>query len=61
MWADGRVMHYAGMRQCWDDFLAGNQPVQERGFTLEVHPDDGSAEWADLYERASRNPVRNQR
>jgi L-alanine-DL-glutamate epimerase-like enolase superfamily enzyme len=61
-WPGGRVMHYANMRpQCWDDFLAGNQPAQERGVTMEVHPDDGSPEWAELYERALIGPVRDQR
>jgi L-alanine-DL-glutamate epimerase-like enolase superfamily enzyme len=62
VWPGGRVMHYAQMRpQCWDDFLAGNQPVQERGVTMEVHPDDGSPGWAELYERALRAPVYDQR
>ncbi|MEI7772208.1 MAG: mandelate racemase/muconate lactonizing enzyme family protein [Chloroflexales bacterium] len=62
VWPGGRVMHYATMRpQCWDDFLAGNQPAQERGATMEVYPDDGSPEWAELYERALRAPVRDQR
>jgi L-alanine-DL-glutamate epimerase-like enolase superfamily enzyme len=62
VWPGGRVMHYAHMRpQCWADFGAGNQPVQERGVTMEVRPDDGSKEWADLYARAERAPVRDRR
>jgi L-alanine-DL-glutamate epimerase-like enolase superfamily enzyme len=62
VWPGGRVMHYANMRpQCWDDFLAGNQPAQERGVAMEVHPDDGSPEWAELYERVQLGPVRDQR
>jgi L-alanine-DL-glutamate epimerase-like enolase superfamily enzyme len=62
VWPGGRVMHYANMRpQCWDDFWAGNQPPQERGVTMEVHPDDGSNEWAELYARAQQGPVRDQR
>ena len=62
VWPDGRVMHYADMREeCWVDFRAGNQPVQERGVRLEVHLDDGSREWAELYERARQAPVRDQR
>ena len=62
VWQGGRVMHYASMRpQCWDDFLLGNQPAQERGVTMEVHPDDGTPEWADLYARAQRAPVRDRR
>ena len=60
VWADERVMHYADMPQCWEDFRAGNQPIQERGVTMRVCPDDGSPEWADLYHRARRNPVRDQ-
>lgn len=62
VWPGGRVMHYTQMRpQCWDDFWAGNQPAQERGVTMEVHADDGTPEWADLYARASVAPVRDQR
>lgn len=61
VWPGGRVMHYTSMDQCWADFRAGNQPAQERGVLLETHPDDGSREWADLYARANRAPVRDQR
>lgn len=62
VWPHGRVMHYTSMRpQCWDDFWAGNQPVQERGVTMEVHADDGSSEWAELYARALHAPVHDQR
>lgn len=61
VWPGGRVVHYASLRQCWDDCWVGNQPVQERGVTMEVHPDDGSKEWADLYARAQVAPVRDQR
>ncbi|MCW5854340.1 MAG: enolase, partial [Anaerolineae bacterium] len=62
VWPGGRVMHYANMRpQCWDDFLMGNQPAQERGVRMAVHPDDGTAEWADLYARVQAGPVRDQR
>jgi hypothetical protein len=39
-----------------EDFLAGNQPVFEQGVKLEVYEDDGSKEWRELYERASRAP-----
>lgn len=61
VWEGGRVMHYRSMRQLWDDCLAGNQPVQERGVNMEVHSDDGSTEWSDLYDRALLNPIRDQR
>jgi L-alanine-DL-glutamate epimerase-like enolase superfamily enzyme len=43
--------------QLWDDFLAGNQPVEERGVHLTFRFDDGSPEWRDLYERTVRGPV----
>jgi hypothetical protein len=62
IWPGGRVMHYAQMRpQCWQDFLHGNQPAQERGVTMELHPDDGSPAWAELYARAQHGPLRDQR
>jgi L-alanine-DL-glutamate epimerase-like enolase superfamily enzyme len=61
VWPRGRVMHYASLRQCWDDCAMGNQPAQERGVTMEVHPDDGTKEWADLYARTEIGPVRDQR
>jgi hypothetical protein len=54
-------MHYTSMDQCWADFRAGNQPAQERGVQLEMHPDDGSPAWADLYARATRTPIRDHR
>ena len=47
--------------QCWDDFLRGNQPPQERGVRMEVHADDGTPEWADLRARVVRAPVRDER
>jgi hypothetical protein len=61
VWPGSRVMHYASLRQCWNDFQAGNQPVQERGARMEVRPDDGSREWSDLYARVEQGPVRDQR
>jgi L-alanine-DL-glutamate epimerase-like enolase superfamily enzyme len=62
VWPGGRVVHYSNMRpQLWADCLSGNVPVQERGVTMEVRLDDGSKEWADLYERTILGPVRDQR
>lgn len=61
VWPGGRVMHYATMQQCWDDFLVGNQPVQERGVKMETTPDDGSRDWSNLYMQAERAPVRDHR
>jgi L-alanine-DL-glutamate epimerase-like enolase superfamily enzyme len=61
VWPGGRVVHYASMGQTRADGLSGNIPHQERGVTMEVRPDDGSREWAELYERASRSPVHDRR
>jgi L-alanine-DL-glutamate epimerase-like enolase superfamily enzyme len=53
----GRKMYFAHLeKQMWAQFLAGNFPVQERGANLEVYPDDGSAEWQAMYQRAEREP-----
>jgi L-alanine-DL-glutamate epimerase-like enolase superfamily enzyme len=56
-WPGGRVRHYAGIKQCWNDGLSGSMPAQERGVRMQVRPDDGSKEWAELYARAERGPV----
>ena len=61
VWPGGRVMHYSSLRQCWNDCYAGNQPVQERGARMEVHADDGTKAWSELYERTLPGPVRDQR
>jgi L-alanine-DL-glutamate epimerase-like enolase superfamily enzyme len=61
VWPGGRVRHYASLRQAWDDGQAGNIPAQDREVRMEVHPDDGTPEWADLYARAEQNPVHDQR
>jgi L-alanine-DL-glutamate epimerase-like enolase superfamily enzyme len=60
VWPGGRMMHYANMQQCWADFLAGNQPVQERGVRLDVMTDDDSKAFADFYARVAQGPVREQ-
>ena len=56
---------YAGFpmleRQCWEDFLAGNQPIEPRGVQLNVIHDDGSAAFDELYARCLRGPVENVR
>jgi L-alanine-DL-glutamate epimerase-like enolase superfamily enzyme len=54
---DGGRTYYRHEDQYRVDFLAGNQPIFERGVTLEVLPDDGSADWADLHRRVQAGPV----
>lgn len=61
VWDDGRVTYYASPRDYHADFYAGNQPVTHRGVRLEVIADDGSKEFADLYERVRQSPVRSKR
>jgi hypothetical protein len=61
IWPDGRVRHYTSIRQCWTDAQSGSIPAQERGVMMEVRADDGSPEWAELYARAERGPVVDQR
>jgi hypothetical protein len=55
---DGGRTYYRHEDQYREDFLAGNQPIFERGVTLEVLPDDGSPDWADLARRVQAGPVR---
>ncbi len=57
-WPGKRTVHYADMPQCWIDFLNGNAPAQERGAMMEIVPNDGSSDWADLRARVVKGPVR---
>lgn len=64
VWPSGQVVHYARMQQCWDDFLAGNHPVQERGVVMEINPEADASDptaWKELYERACLGPVYDRR
>jgi len=61
-WPGGRVIHFANIRhQCRPWFLAGNGPAQEPGVRLAVWWEDGTPEWADLYQRVQSAPVHEQR
>lgn len=42
----------------WDDFAAGNQPLFHEGVEMDILPNDGSPEWADLRRRCQAGPVR---
>ena len=57
IWPGGPVRHYADIHQIWDDALNGTIPPQARGVRMEIAPDDGTPEWADLYARAENAPV----
>ena len=58
IWPGGGRVHYTHAQQYRHDFRAGNQPVFERGVRLEARDDDGSEDFADLYNRARQCPVR---
>lgn len=50
--------HLDTNRQCWEDFLLGNQPIEPRGVRLSVWKEDGTDDWQTLYNRCLRGPVR---
>ncbi|MBI4601583.1 MAG: hypothetical protein HY721_06445, partial [Planctomycetes bacterium] len=59
-WPDGRRMLFAPGGQV--NFMLGRGargkiPFYERGVTTRLVPDDGTARWRELYERASVEPV----
>jgi L-alanine-DL-glutamate epimerase-like enolase superfamily enzyme len=58
VYPDGSCVHMASTSQGYGYFTAGHGPAQAEGTYLEVTPDDGSKEWADLFERAGKGPVR---
>jgi len=47
-----------GQYGVWDDFAAGNQLLFHRGVRLDIIPDDGSAAWEALRQKAMIAPVR---
>ncbi len=53
----GTRVYFANSGQKWDFFGKGNRPVDDWGCRTELLDDDGSREFADLHERASRAPV----
>jgi galactonate dehydratase len=57
-WPSGLQMTYSGRKHgCWDDFMAGNQPLFHQGVGLDILPDDGSPGWEELHQRVLRGPV----
>ena len=54
---------YAGFpmleRQCWEDFLAGNQPIEPRGVTMRIIHDNTSSAFDSLHARCVLGPVNN--
>jgi len=62
IWPDGQRTLYAtalGSPASYNaDFLAGNEPIYERGVRMETIPNDGSKEFAELRVRALKAPIR---
>ena len=58
VYPDGSCVHMAHTMQGYGYFSAGHGPAQAEGTRLEITPDDGSKEWAELFERAGERPVR---
>lgn len=60
VYPDGSRIHLAPMHQGYGYFSQGHGPAHMPGVRLEPWHDDGSPEWADLFERAQKHPVREQ-
>ncbi len=58
VYPDGSCIRMGSSRQGYGYFGAGHGPAYVEGVRLEPQPDDGSREWADLFERAQKHPVR---
>lgn len=52
----GVVNYYAHCQQYWGDFTLGRLPIFQAGTRLEIIPNDGSSQWRELQEAASRKP-----
>ncbi len=55
---DGTRVHIAPMGKAYGYFIQGNGPAHVDGVYLDIVHDDGSKDWADLYESALIHPVR---
>ena len=49
-------IYFVNSAQKWTFFGSGNQPVDDWGCSTELLDDDGSAAFADLYQRALEAP-----
>ena len=53
----GVCVYFTNNGQVWNFFGKGNQPVDDWGCNTVLVDDDGSSEFADLFQRASQSPV----
>ncbi len=56
-WPAGSTTYYTHCKQYWEDWHAGRHPFFPRGVNLEHIPNDGTAQWRDLSERALQGAV----
>jgi hypothetical protein len=56
-WPSGNEDYYTHGLQYWDEFIGGRRPVFSPGVSLEIVPNDGSAEWRGLFEEANKKPT----
>jgi L-alanine-DL-glutamate epimerase-like enolase superfamily enzyme len=61
VYPDSSRIYMAYSSQGYGYFSSGQGPAYVEGVRLEPWPDDGSKEWADLFERAQKHPVREPR
>jgi len=59
LYPDGTQWHFADETQRHEAYHFGNAPGFVRGVRLETREDDGSADFADLFDRCSKEPVLN--
>jgi L-alanine-DL-glutamate epimerase-like enolase superfamily enzyme len=56
-WPSGGTTYYNHTAQYWEDWHAGRLPFFPKGVNLEHIPNDHSAAWKELYERAKHGAV----
>ncbi len=56
-WPDGSTHYFAYSRQYWNDFSRGRLPVFTKGVRFEYVENDGSREWKELQQRATKGAV----
>lgn len=61
VYPDNSYLHLGAMNQGYGYFSNGHGPAHADGVYLNSIHDDGSKEWADLFEKANKHPVRTKR
>ncbi len=56
-WPDGTAHYFAYSKQYWGDFSSGRLPIFMKGVRFEYIRNDGSREWKELHQRATKGAV----